>query len=149
LLAFVGLVGLIGDWSGLARAGAGEDSSWALRPPRPAAPLTPRDTAWLRTPVDAFVRQTLEKNDLMPAPPADRLALLRRVHFDLIGLPPSPEDAERFLRDERPDAYERLVDRLLASPHYGERWGRHWLDVVRYADTGGFEADYTYSGAWR
>jgi hypothetical protein len=149
LLAFVGLVGLIGDRSGPARAGAGEASSWALRRPRPAAPPTPRDTAWLRTSVDAFVRQTLEKNDLTPAPPADRLALLRRVHFDLIGLPPSPEDAERFLRDERSDAYERLVDRLLASPHYGERWGRHWLDVVRYADTGGFEQDYTYPAAWR
>jgi hypothetical protein len=103
----------------------------------------------MRTPVDAFLRQTLEKNGLAPAPPAGRLALLRRVHFDLVGLPPSPEEVGRFLRDERPDAYERLVDRLLASPHYGERWGRHWLDVARYADTGGFEQDYTYPNAWR
>ena len=85
----------------------------------------------------------------MPAPPAGRLALLRRVHFDLLGLPPAPEEVERFAQDDRPDAYERLVDRLLASPHHGERWGRHWLDVVRYADTGGFESDYTYPNAWR
>jgi hypothetical protein len=102
----------------------------------------------MRTPIDAFVRHALEKDALAPAPAAGRLALLRRVHFDLIGLPPAPEEVERFLRDERPDAYERLVDRLLASPHHGERWGRHWLDVVRYADTGGFEHDYTYPNAW-
>ena len=127
--------------------GPGHDESsaraWAFRPPRPARPPACRDAGWIRTPVDAFVLRDLEKNGLAPAPPAGRLALLRRVHFDLIGLPPTPEEVERFLNDDRPDAYERLVDRLLASPHYGERWGRHWLDVARYADTDGFESDYT------
>ncbi len=123
--------------------------SWAFRPPRPVSPPACHESTWIRTPVDAFVLHVLEKNGLAPAPPAGRLALLRRVHFDLVGLPPPPEEVERFLRDERPDAYERLVDRLLASPHHGERWGRHWLDVVRYADTGGFEADDTYPNAWR
>ncbi len=143
----------VGPEPSLAGDGPGETVSaapaWAFRPPRRPTPPTPHDAAGMRTPVDAFVRYTLEKNGLAPAPPAGRLVLLRRVYFDVVGLPPTPEEIEQFLRDDRPDAYERLVDRLLASPHYGERWGRHWLDVVRYADTGGFEADYTYPSAWR
>jgi hypothetical protein len=108
-----------------------------------------RKHAWVRNPIDGFVLRALEDEDLEPAPPASRLALLRRAHFDLLGLPPSPETVERFLADDAPEAYERLVDRLLASPQYGERWGRHWLDVVRYADTGGFEADLLFAKAWR
>jgi hypothetical protein len=112
-------------------------------------PPAPRRAGWARDPIDAFVLHRLEANKLAPAPPADRLTLLRRVCFDLTGLPPSPEEVECFAGDERPDAYERLVDRLLASPHYGERWARHWLDVVRYADTGGFEVDHLYPNAWR
>ena len=91
----------------------------------------------------------LEEHGLKPAPAAGRLTLLRRLSFDLLGLPPTPDEVARFLGDQEPDAYERLVDRLLASPRYGERWGRHWLDVVRYADTGGFETDLLYPRAWR
>ncbi len=122
---------------------------WAFRPPRASAPPSPRDASRVANPIDAFVLARLEAEGLAPAPPADRLALLRRACFDLIGLPPTPEEVEPFGRDDGPDAYERLVDRLLASPQYGERWGRHWLDVVRYADTGGFEADHLYPNAWR
>jgi hypothetical protein len=83
----------------------------------------------------------LEKNGLAPAPEADRHTLIRRASLDLIGLPPTPEEADAFVRDARPDAYERLVDRLLASPRYGERWARPWLDLARYADTNGYEKD--------
>jgi hypothetical protein len=128
---------------------AGAETPWALRPPRAAAPPSPGDASWVANPVDAFVLARLEAEGLAPAPRADRLALLRRARFDLTGLPPSPEEVEAFGRDEGPDAYERLIDRLLASPQYGERWGRHWLDVVRYADTGGFESDQLYPNAWR
>src|SRR5262249_49864714 len=83
----------------------------------------------------------LRANELQPAPEADRTTLLRRLSLDLLGLPPTPAEVDAFLRDKAPDAYERLVDRLLASPHYGERWGRHWLDAARYADSDGFEKD--------
>jgi hypothetical protein len=124
-------------------------SHWAFRPLQPQVQPTPKDAAWVGNRIDAFVRFRLEEAGLSPAPRAARLTLLRRVHFDLVGLPPTPEEVEAFGNDERPDAYERLVDRLLDSPRYGERWGRHWLDVVRYADTGGFEADYLYPSAWR
>ena len=86
----------------------------------------------------------LEANGLRPAPPAGRRTLIRRVTFDLIGLPPTRDETDAFINDAAPDAYEKLVDRLLASPHYGERWGRHWLDVTRYADTGGYETDIYY-----
>jgi hypothetical protein len=131
-----------------AQAGAEAEGSWAFRPPvAPAVPV-PRAGAWVRNPVDAFVLDRLEREGLAPAAPADRLVLLRRAYFDVVGLPPPPGAVEEFAHDDRPDAYERLVERLLASPHYGERWGRHWLDVVRYADTGGFEADLLYPSAW-
>ncbi len=99
--------------------------------------------------MDAFVLARLEENKLAPAPVANRVVLLRRVHFDLTGLPPSPEEVETFSKDTRPEAYAELIERLLASPQYGERWARHWLDVVRYADTGGFEHDLSYRNAWR
>ncbi len=125
---------------------------WSLRPrSRPAVPRFARaeDQAWGRNPVDAFLLAGLRRAGLRPSPPADRRALIRRVTFDLLGLPPTPTEVEAFLHDQRPDAYERLVDRLLASPRYGERWGRHWLDVVRYAETEGFEYDRHRPGAWR
>ncbi len=126
-----------------------ESAWWAFRKPqRPAVPQV-KDTAWVRTPVDAFILARLEAEHLTPAPPADKLTLLRRVYFDLTGLPPAPEDVRSFLADQSADAYEKLVDRLLASPRYGERWGRHWLDVVRYADTSGFESDIYLRNAWR
>jgi hypothetical protein len=133
----------------VAAAGEAGQDHWAFRPPHPVAPPVPKGAGWARNPIDAFVLRRLEQEGLAPAPTAGRLALLRRVYLDVEGLPPPPEEVERFANDERPDAYERLVDRLLASPRYGERWGRHWLDVVRYADTGGFEVDHTYPNAWR
>jgi hypothetical protein len=99
--------------------------------------------------VDAFILSRLEKVGIHPAPAADRGTLLRRVTFDLTGLPPTPEELDAFLKDRRPDAYEYVVERLLASPHYGERWAQHWLDVVRYAETNGYEADGERVHAWR
>src|SRR5687767_9453373 len=109
---------------------------WALKPPARSAG---------QTSIDAFVRARLEKAQLEPSPPADPRTLIRRVYFDLIGLPPTPEEVEAFvadaLADTSVDAYEKLVDRLLASPRYGERWARHWLDVVRFAESHGFETN--------
>lgn len=99
--------------------------------------------------IDQFISAKLAEKRLSPAPASDRRALIRRVTMDLTGLPPSPEDVERFLQDKSPDAWKKVVDRLLASKHYGERWGRHWLDVVRYADTGGYSNDFERPNAWR
>ncbi|PYV43447.1 MAG: hypothetical protein DMG06_10590 [Acidobacteria bacterium] len=126
-----------------------ERNWWAYR--RPTRPPIPRvnDPAWLKTPVDAFVLARLEKEGLSPVKPAERATLLQRVTFDLIGLPPTPEEIDAFVTDSSPDAYPKVVERLLASPHYGERWGRHWLDVVRYSDTDGFEYDSLRPHAWR
>jgi hypothetical protein len=124
-------------------------SWWAFRPPRrPEIPAV-KDSAWVRTPIDAFVLRKLEEKGLHPAPSLGKEALIRRAYYDLMGLPPSPEDVKAFVNDPSPGAYEKLVDRLLASPEYGERWGRHWLDVVRYADSTGFESDLYYKNAWR
>ena len=110
---------------------------WAYRePPRPSPPPV-RDRSWVRTPIDAFVLARLEREGLAPSPEAPRATLIRRVSLDLTGLPPSPAEVDAFLGDSRPDAYERVVARLLASPRYGERWARSWLDLVRYADTDG------------
>jgi hypothetical protein len=121
---------------------------WAFQPlARPRLPAV-RDAAWPRTPLDTFILSRLESNNLSPRPEADRRTLIRRLSFDLTGLPPSPEDVAAFLADDRPDAYERLVDRLLASPAYGERWARHWLDVVHYADTHGYDKDKRRDNAW-
>jgi hypothetical protein len=117
---------------------------WAFQPlARSAVPVLPgAPAAWTRNPVDAFILQRLQVKGLKPAAPADRRTLIRRATFDLIGLPPTPEEIDAFLADRSPEAFAKVVDRLLASPHYGERWGRHWLDVVRYADTAGETADY-------
>jgi hypothetical protein len=121
---------------------------WAFEPVGDVEPPDDPD-GWSDNPIDRFVRARLRERGLRPAGPADRRTLLRRVTFDLTGLPPTPEEVDAFLADRAPDAYERLVERLLASPHYAERWARHWLDVVRYADSGGFEADHFYASAWR
>ncbi|MEI7685601.1 MAG: PSD1 and planctomycete cytochrome C domain-containing protein [Planctomycetota bacterium] len=115
---------------------------WSFRPVVELPPPPVRDAAWVRNDIDRFILAKLEAKGLKPAPDADRRTLIRRATFDLIGLPPTPEDVNAFLADESPDAYAKLVERLLASKHYGERWGRHWLDVVRYADTAGETADY-------
>ncbi|MDX2041069.1 MAG: PSD1 and planctomycete cytochrome C domain-containing protein [Acidobacteriota bacterium] len=114
---------------------------WAfIAPIRPIAPKVTYST-WVRNPIDAFVLARLEKENLQPSPEADRVTLIRRLSLDLIGLPPTPEEVDAFIADKSPRAYEKLVDRLLASPHYGERWGRHWLDAARYADSDGYEKD--------
>ncbi len=121
---------------------------WAIQPlNRPAVP-TVKNATWVRTPIDAFVRKTLENKGLSPRPEADRRTLIRRLTYDLHGLPPSPEEIDAFLQDHDPNAYERLVDRLLASPRYGERWARHWLDVVHYGDTHGYDKDKRRDHAW-
>jgi hypothetical protein len=122
---------------------------WAYRPvQRPHIPPV-QNKDWLRNPIDAFILAKLEAKGLSPASPADRLALARRLHYNLIGLPPAPEDLDTFVNDNAADAYERLIDRLLASPHYGEKWARHWLDLVRYAETNGFEFDQPKPFVWR
>jgi hypothetical protein len=104
---------------------------------------------WSANPIDAFIKQTLDEKGLTPAPQADRNTLIRRLYLDLTGLLPAPEEVDAFVNDSSPKAYEKLVDRLLSSRHYGERWGRHWLDVVRYADSSGFEHDRDNAEAWR
>src|SRR6266571_399683 len=114
---------------------------------RPAVPAI-RD-AWIRNPIDAFILPGLQQKQLDPSKPLDRNQLIRRVTYDLTGLPPTPAEVDSFLKDKSPEAYEKVVDRLLSSPQYGERWASKWLDVVRYADTNGFEADHDRPHAWR
>ncbi len=121
---------------------------WAfVKPLRPAVP-TVKNRKWVRNEIDAFVLSKLESNGLQPSAPADARTLIRRVYYDLIGLPPSPEEVDAFVKNPSNAAYEKIVDRLLASEHYGERWGRHWLDLARYADSGGYEFDYDRPHAW-
>ncbi len=124
---------------------------WAFQPIRDPVPPPVADRAWPRSTVDPFVLAKLEAAGMTPSAPADRRTLIRRASFDVVGLPPTAEEVEAFERDPAPDAFAHLVERLLASPHYGERWGRHWLDVARYADTKGyvFTADRSYPNAWR
>jgi hypothetical protein len=130
----------------IAASGAGH---WSLQPiANPPLPAV-KEGEWLANPIDAFVLARLERKQIAHSEPADREHLLRRVYLDLIGLPPTPDEVARFLADARPDAYERLIDRLLASPHYGERRGRHWLDLARYADSDGYEKDRPRPFAWR
>jgi hypothetical protein len=124
--------------SAAAARGEGVKPHWAFQPVREPALPTVRDAAWATTPLDQFVLAKLEAKGLRPSAPADKRTLIRRVTYDLTGLPPTPEETDAFLADRSPDAYERVVDRLLASPRYGERWGRHWLDVARYADSKGY-----------
>ncbi|MEX2185547.1 MAG: DUF1553 domain-containing protein [Pirellulales bacterium] len=123
------------------------DSWWSLAPL--AKPKVPQEKSlWIRTPVDAFVLESLEKHRLSPSPEADRRTLIRRLMFDLHGLPPTIEQVDAFVADRDPNAYEKLVDRLLDSPRYGERWGRHWLDAVHYGDTHGYDKDKVRPNAW-
>jgi hypothetical protein len=129
-----------------------ERSYWAFQKPvseRPPVPTTEADRRWPQSPIDAFILAELKRSGLNPAPAADRATLIRRLFYDLIGLPPAPEAVEAFCSDNSPDAFERLVDELLASPHYGEKWGQHWLDVVRFAESEGFEYDRHLPDAWR
>src|SRR5262249_17451944 len=122
-------------------AGAEYKPHWAfVKPTRPSppAPRGPGPAGWPRNPIDAFVLARLGREGVTPSPRAPRHALIRRVSLDLVGLPPAPGEVDAFVQAPSPDAYEKLVDRLLASPHYGERWARRWLDLARYADTNGY-----------
>ncbi len=133
-----------GSWA----AEPASNGHWAFQPIRAIQP--PADpSGWSANEIDRFIRAKQRANNLEPVGPADKFTLLRRVTLDLIGLPPTPEEVDAFLADTSADAWSKVVDRLLASSGYGERWGRHWLDVVRYADTGGFEADHFYPSAWK
>jgi len=123
---------------------------WSLKPlTRPPVPTTPAPPGFVvRNPIDAFVLATLRARNLAPSPEADRRTLIRRLYFDLIGLPPTPEEIDAFAADADPEAYEKLVERLLASPHFGERWARHWLDVVHFGETHGYDKDQPRPNAW-
>ncbi|MGH9338635.1 MAG: PSD1 and planctomycete cytochrome C domain-containing protein [Acidobacteriota bacterium] len=127
----------------------GESRHWAFVPPTSPALPEVQNSAWVRNPIDTFVLSRLEQEGIQPSPPASRRTLIRRLSLDLIGLPPSPAEVDAFLRDNRLDAYDRLVDRLLDSPHFGEKWAMHWLDVARYADSDGYEKDVIRPHAWR
>jgi hypothetical protein len=141
-------VKLLRDWIDAGAAWpdalAGDDPAlrhWAFRPPvRPDVPAV-KDAKWPRNDLDRFILARLEKEGLAPSPEADRVTLIRRLSLDLTGLPPTIEEVDAFVADKSDDAYEKVVDRLLASPHYGEKWGRHWLDLARYADSDGYEKD--------
>ena len=141
----------LGGGEKAAHKGISEEAKryWAYQPvKRPAVPEV-KERGWVRTPVDAFVLAKLEAKGLKPVKPAEKAALVRRATYDLTGLPPSPEEVDAFVADPAPDAYEKLLDKLLASPQYGEKWGRHWLDVVRFAETNGYERDGPKPFAWR
>ena len=115
---------------------------WAFQPLKPVAVPKVANPAWPRTPVDNFILAKLDAKNIAPNPAVERRTLIRRVYFDLIGLPPTPAEIDAFVADKSPNAYGKLIDRLLASPHYGERWGRHWLDLARFAESHGYEQDY-------
>src|SRR5256885_10369497 len=127
---------------------ANKSDFWSFKAAeKPGLPAV-QNRSWARNPIDLFVLAKLQEKQMHPAPEADRRTLIRRLFFDVTGLPPKPTDVELFLRDKRTDAYERLVDRLLASPRYGERWARHWLDVVHFGETHGYDKDKLRPNAW-
>ncbi len=126
-----------------------ERKYWAFQSPKRVTPPRAALAGWNKNPIDAFLFSAMKAKGVKPSPRADRRTLIRRAYLDLTGLPPSPEEVAAFEKDKAPDAWERLVDKLLASPHYGERWARHWLDLVRFADSGGFEFDVDRPDAWR
>jgi hypothetical protein len=121
---------------------------WAFKPLTNPVPPEVRDAGWCRTPLDRFILAKLDAKGLTPNPPIDRRKLIRRVTFDLVGLPPTPEEIDAFVNDPSPDAYPKLIDRLLASPHFGERWARHWLDLARFGESHGYEQDYDRPNAY-
>src|SRR6266852_7176262 len=146
---------MIGLLAAAVLAGGGVDFTpaqrqyWAFQPVKRTEPPAAKNARLAATPIDRFILAKLESKGLKPNPPADRVTLIRRLSFDLIGLPPTPEEVDAFLADRSPNAYEKVVDRLLASPHYGERWARHWLDLARFAESEGFKSDETRPNAWR
>lgn len=140
-------VEVIRKWIETGAAWVQPEQWWSLKPlTRPSVPQV--DSGWVQTPIDAFVLAQLKKKGLEPSTEADRRTLIRRLTYDLHGLPPSPEETDAFVRDNSPDAYEKLVDRLLASPRYGERWGRHWLDAAHYGESHGYDKDKPRLNAW-
>ncbi len=151
LLGAIAWIGaLSGGFQASSHAAAGEiQTHWSFRPVVDQAPPAVRNSEWSNLPVDRFVLGVLEQRGLKPAPQADKRTLIRRATYDLTGLPPTPAETQAFLADDAPGAFAAVVDRLLASPRYGERWGRHWLDLVRYADTAGETADFPVPHAWR
>src|ERR1041385_1640624 len=126
-----------------------ERSYWAFRPVKQIPPPKIAGARWNANPIDAFLLAGMQAKGLKPSPPADPRVLVRRAYLDLTGLPPTPAETDAFLKDSSPDAWPKLIDKLLGSPHYGERWARHWLDLVRYADSDGFEFDRDRDEAWR
>ena len=142
-------IALIKNWidAGAKQSGPAQGQTWwsFRKPVRPPVPVLKSAAS----PIDAFILARIEAKGLTQAPPAGKATLARRAFFDLHGLPPTPDEVDKFVKDTAPDAYEKLIDRLLASPRYGERWGRYWLDLVRYADTSGFETDHFFINAWR
>lgn len=136
----------IGQWLDL---GAPWEGHWAYTPPANTSPPPVKLTSWVRGPIDAQILARLEAEGIRPSPEAEKRTLIRRLYFDLTGLPPEPAAVDRFVLDNRPDAYERLVDELLASPHYGEKWGRWWLDLAMYGDSDGYLSDFLRLTAWR
>jgi hypothetical protein len=142
-------VGLLRAWIDQGVEWTANAPHWSFQKIQRTAPPAAGNRDWGRNAVDSFILARLEREGIAPAPEAPQLTLLRRVSLDLTGLPPTPEQVREFLGDPRPDAYERLVDRLLASPHYGEKWARYWLDLARYADSDGYEKDRSRPWAWR
>jgi mono/diheme cytochrome c family protein len=138
------------DEKTIAEARRADENWWSLQPLASVEPPMPKGIPgdWANSPIDRFIFAKLAERNLQPNPPADRRALIRRVSYDLTGLPPSPEEVEAFVNDNDPQAYEKLIDRLLASPRYGEQWGRHWLDVARYGESKGFEQNHIINNLW-
>ncbi|MFK7777087.1 MAG: DUF1549 domain-containing protein, partial [Gimesia sp.] len=128
---------------------AKEREFWSFQPVKKPSIPDVKNRAWVKNPIDQFVLHKLEQSKMTPAKPADKRTLIRRTTFDVTGLPPTPQEIEDFLNDNSPQAFEKVVDRLLASPHYGEHWGRHWLDIARYADSNGLDENVAYGTAWK
>ena len=122
---------------------------WSFRKPVKAALPAVKSASWVRNPIDAFILRKLEDAGVAPAPEAAKRTLARRVYYDLVGMPPTVDELNAFLADSSPRAYEALVDNLLDDPRYGERWGRHWLDLARYGETSGLEGDGAIGNVWR
>jgi hypothetical protein len=138
-------IALLKQWI---KEGARWEEYWAFVPPKPQRLPAVKNAVWIQQPLDRFILARLERESLKPSPAADKAALLRRVSFDLTGLPPTERELSTFLADSSPDAYEKRVDSLLASPHYGERWASLWLELARYADSKGYEGDGPRPGVW-
>jgi hypothetical protein len=148
-------VGMLRAWIDQGAVWSGDDAAtaqehWSFQPiARTVPPVSAQGQAWIENPIDAFVLERLQREGIAPSPAADRATLIRRVYLDVLGLLPSPAEVSAFVNDARPNAYELLVERVLSSPHYGERFGRHWLDLARYADSDGYEKDRARPFAWR